>query len=340
VAVSFNSVIGGLGYNWVISNSDPFGIWLHVIFPYAGATPKSSGTFPLQYDATANKYYVWVYADPGTANAVAFTTNVALGSGDGMLKDNDVTSCQQTTGVLRDSFTNDLCYRINYSKTDPTFANIQFSTTYYSPLSIQATLFGENAALEGSGASTINGRQPGGSVTFETAFVAKPIAGGSAFWYIDGLSFNILYGSKTAVHSSVALYWYPFSGNFQVVAGNGSPTHAPDGPDHYALDFDMPEGTPIYAARAGYVSFVREGNSKSRYDSAACPDPETCVNADDNAIVITHADKTQSYYLHLQQVRTFLSASFYAHVANFMIGEHNIRMESQLLKVIKLHWVS
>jgi hypothetical protein len=102
----------------------------------------------------------------------------------------------------------------------------------------------------------------------------------------------------------------------------------------------MPEGTPIYAARAGYVSFVREGNSKSRYDSAACPDPETCVNADDNAIVITHADKTQSYYLHLQQVRTFLSASFYAHVANFMIGEHNIRMESQLLKVIKLHWVS
>lgn len=65
------------------------------------------------------------------------------------------------------------------------------------------------------------------------------------------------------------------------------------GHDQYAVDFPMPEGTPIHAARAGLVCYVREHYYESGWDPA--------LRDKDNHILIAHPDGTISRYLHLRQ---------------------------------------
>ena len=65
------------------------------------------------------------------------------------------------------------------------------------------------------------------------------------------------------------------------------------GDDQYAVDFPMPEGTPIYAARAGLVCYVRENYSEGGWR------PE--LREKDNHVLIAHEDGTISRYLHLRQ---------------------------------------
>ncbi len=60
-----------------------------------------------------------------------------------------------------------------------------------------------------------------------------------------------------------------------------------------ALDFDMPEGTEILAARSGVVTDVVDRHSKS------CPD-ESC-NQYNNVIRILHQDGTFAEYAHLKK---------------------------------------
>jgi murein DD-endopeptidase MepM/ murein hydrolase activator NlpD len=58
----------------------------------------------------------------------------------------------------------------------------------------------------------------------------------------------------------------------------------------YALDFDMPIGTVVTAARDGVVEFVEEG----------FPDGYTGVDTE-NVVVIDHGDGTHARYAHLTQ---------------------------------------
>lgn len=61
----------------------------------------------------------------------------------------------------------------------------------------------------------------------------------------------------------------------------------------YAIDFSMPEGTPICAARAGRVVAIKEdsdsGGSTIEYAELG------------NKVVIEHADGTRATYLHLEK---------------------------------------
>lgn len=65
------------------------------------------------------------------------------------------------------------------------------------------------------------------------------------------------------------------------------------GDDQYAVDFPMPEGTPIHASRAGLVCYVREHYYESGWDPA--------LRDKDNHVLIAHEDGTISRYLHLRQ---------------------------------------
>ena len=88
------------------------------------------------------------------------------------------------------------------------------------------------------------------------------------------------------------LYGMPFGGNEAraLVQGiNGRETHMLG--MRYALDFAMPEGTPVVAARDGIVVHVQDGFTEGGSD------PDLLERA--NLIVVGHSDGTLAFYGHL-----------------------------------------
>jgi len=76
---------------------------------------------------------------------------------------------------------------------------------------------------------------------------------------------------------------------FAVVQGyNGGYSHK----NQNALDFEMPEGTEVLAAREGVVILLKQ-------DSNTGCDNEACAK-DANFIIILHSDGTMASYVHLQ----------------------------------------
>jgi murein DD-endopeptidase MepM/ murein hydrolase activator NlpD len=88
-----------------------------------------------------------------------------------------------------------------------------------------------------------------------------------------------------------ALPWAPGQSYRAGQAFGGDLSHWGD--DRYAVDFPMPEGTPIHAAGAGLVCYVRENYSEGGW--------RTDLRDKDNHVLIAHQDGTISRYLHLRQ---------------------------------------
>lgn len=92
-------------------------------------------------------------------------------------------------------------------------------------------------------------------------------------------------------HRHVYRLPYPRGAGGIVTQGYGG-AFSHQGDAYYAVDFAMPAGTPVLAARGGKVVSVREdskvGGPSPRYRGAA------------NYVVIQHADGTFGEYLHLQ----------------------------------------
>ena len=89
---------------------------------------------------------------------------------------------------------------------------------------------------------------------------------------------------------STSEYVLPFPVNtaYEVKLSNcGGSFHAADRPDRYAIDFDMPIGTCITAARAGNVQLIYEQGVDGE-------DPDQ-----NNVVIINHGDGTFAQYMHL-----------------------------------------
>lgn len=101
-------------------------------------------------------------------------------------------------------------------------------------------------------------------------------------------------GSAFAVHQDSYIYKLPFSSGTVVNVSqgyNGESTHK--GLSAYAVDFPVPVGTPVYAAREGIVVGA-EGSSNfggigAEYRQYA------------NYVIIEHSDGTMGNYYHLKQ---------------------------------------
>jgi murein DD-endopeptidase MepM/ murein hydrolase activator NlpD len=101
-------------------------------------------------------------------------------------------------------------------------------------------------------------------------------------------------GSPKAVHSPTHPYRAPFALGATFTVSQAYPTRithvTPD--SQYAVDFAMPDGTPVYAAREGTVINVRHDSFRG------APAPAMLDQA--NFILILHADGTIGVYGHLQ----------------------------------------
>ena len=107
------------------------------------------------------------------------------------------------------------------------------------------------------------------------------------------LGFNVkwILGDFTAEHKRGIAYDLPYAQGQEFLVGQGymgNATHQ----WKYALDLDMPEGTPVLAARGGIVVDIEESFSEGR------PDPYLMTQA--NYVKIRHSDGTIGNYVHLK----------------------------------------
>ena len=100
-------------------------------------------------------------------------------------------------------------------------------------------------------------------------------------------------GDKDAVHDDDHLYALPYESgkSYRVLQGYGS-RFSHTGLEAYAVDFDMPEGTPVHAARSGVVARVEESHTIGCWEDGC--------GRYANYIVILHNDGTTGEYYHLQ----------------------------------------
>jgi murein DD-endopeptidase MepM/ murein hydrolase activator NlpD len=107
------------------------------------------------------------------------------------------------------------------------------------------------------------------------------------------VAISIDLGSSTTEPDPDFLYAVPFGGSARrpLIQGfEGDETHL--GSMRYSLDFGMPQGTPVLAAREGVVLYVQDGFTEGRAD------PRLLERA--NLVVVAHGDGTMASYGHLR----------------------------------------
>ncbi len=105
-------------------------------------------------------------------------------------------------------------------------------------------------------------------------------------------SFRYFFGDVTAEHNDDYVYSLPYTGGkrFRVVQGyNGKNSHQGEN----ALDFNLPAGEPVLAARPGKVVKLKEDSNRG------CPD-KSCARLG-NYVTIMHEDGSMADYYHLKQ---------------------------------------
>lgn len=101
-------------------------------------------------------------------------------------------------------------------------------------------------------------------------------------------------GDQDATHDDEHLYQLPYAegASYRVLQGFGS-RFSHRGIEQYAVDFKMPVGTPVHAARGGIVARVVESNDKGCWEDGC--------GRFANFIVVMHSDGTTGEYYHLQK---------------------------------------
>lgn len=99
-------------------------------------------------------------------------------------------------------------------------------------------------------------------------------------------------GDRAARHDDEHLYRLPYAPgeSYRILQGYDS-NFSHTGLERYAVDFDMPEGTPVHAARGGIVARTEESHDIGCWE-------EGCGRYA-NYIVILHDDGTTGEYYHL-----------------------------------------
>lgn len=131
--------------------------------------------------------------------------------------------------------------------------------------------------------------KPHSSKQIAKIFAAIPGAG-----YRFKTRYSHAFGDATKVPDNAISYRLPFANGFRSTVGQAPggeiTTHtAPD--SRYAVDFSMPQNTPIVAARGGTVIDIKDKFT------AGGPNPRLLDKA--NAITILHSDGSMALYVHL-----------------------------------------
>jgi murein DD-endopeptidase MepM/ murein hydrolase activator NlpD len=107
-------------------------------------------------------------------------------------------------------------------------------------------------------------------------------------------SYNVIEGNLEARHDNGYVYSLPYAaGETYMVTQGFDSKFSHTGEQKYSIDWGMPEGTPVYAARGGIVAGVKDDSTKGGNDRIFAPYA--------NFIIIKHSDGTFGEYLHLKK---------------------------------------
>jgi Peptidase family M23 len=124
------------------------------------------------------------------------------------------------------------------------------------------------------------------------AFTLKPLDPARPWEFSYTNYFKL--GSADAVHDDTCVYLLPYLAgqSYRVTQGyNGKFSHT--GADQYAIDWDLPEGTPVVAARGGLVVKVKDDSNRGG--------PSLNYDRWNNYVIIRHDDGTLGQYCHLKK---------------------------------------
>jgi murein DD-endopeptidase MepM/ murein hydrolase activator NlpD len=107
------------------------------------------------------------------------------------------------------------------------------------------------------------------------------------------VQWKLALGSPQAAHRPPRPYRAPFAVGSTFTVSQAFPTHITHvtADSQYAVDFALPDGTPVYAAREGLVINVRHDSFRGA--------PEAAMLDQANVVDILHADGTIGVYGHL-----------------------------------------
>lgn len=162
---------------------------------------------------------------------------------------------------------------------------------YYAPLLLQVELTGVRDAVGNTATRVSVVVPPRRELQVATIAAAQP---GVAPSFSYRTAFSL--GDPQARHDDAALYRLPYGDGlrFRVTQAPGGIMHTHNTPDtENAIDFAMPAGTPIVAARAGRVMQVVQHHGEGRAE------PSYLHKA--NLVRIVHDDGTWADYAHLQR---------------------------------------
>jgi len=157
------------------------------------------------------------------------------------------------------------------------------------PYPVTASVYARTRNLRADGGNSVTVTLGGNSRTRALRFERNDPAGRYhyRYWY------DWTFGRQDAVHDDAVLYRLPYAKGYRprVLQGfNGRFSH--DGRESYAVDFGMPVGTPVHAARGGIVVDVEESHDEGGWDRKYYKTA--------NYIVILHDDGTTGEYYHLK----------------------------------------
>ena len=114
-------------------------------------------------------------------------------------------------------------------------------------------------------------------------------------WRYWDIRYTWNWGDFRSVHADSVRYRLPFamSQPVRIIQGNDG-TFSHHGAWRYAVDFDLPEGTPVHVAREGVVAEVVQTFTTAGTDASYREQDKG------NRVMVRHADGTLAYYGHLQ----------------------------------------
>jgi murein DD-endopeptidase MepM/ murein hydrolase activator NlpD len=157
------------------------------------------------------------------------------------------------------------------------------------PITVHATLTGKNFASDRQWPMTTV-VPPFTTLSLGRVYANHPAAGGYNFL----VRYGFLFGRVDAVHDADVAYHLPFEDGrgFTVSQAYGGKLTSHDNQANlYAVDFAMPIGSPVTAARAGVVIDVTLRYREGRFDKS--------LRDKANRVAIVHDDGTVAEYAHL-----------------------------------------